>query len=912
MADSRTPRKGAAARMFGHLLLSTVILAGGTVAPFHAALAQQTSGAVAFSVPAGPLGQALIIWGRQAGVQISYLDAATQGKSTQGIAGTLSPEQALARLLAGSGLDYAFTARGSVTISAVPQTQAIGGVEGAVQLSDILLQGGLLGSHDDTFTTAGSVAYVSGEEIAQNRGTSVGDFLSGIPGVVNGDTRNSGALDLNIRGLQGQGRVKVVIDGASQEQTVYRGYNGARSGSYLDPDFIGEVAVEKGASAGADALGAIGGTVRMQTLSVNDILLPGRKFGIRIRGGMNTNSTSPPEVLTKGGVIGGMFQTGQPTVVRDGGNMNRPGALKPTGGNGSIAMAFTTDRADFVAAIAKRRNGNYFAGEHGAGQAQLVDLGDNGYGWTVIGYEGLSPWKGGEEILNTSTENTSTLLKGNFRIGSDQTLELGYQRFQSRFGEIMPTRLGSHTSAVGGFQSELDNLDLKSYTARYRWNPTSDLIDLKVDAFRTDLDHRATNIFTLTAGWPPQQYLTTPLGYSQVIRSGVTVSNQSLIEGVPGELKLTYGGSWQRETVGMPKKLDDFDWVVNNLEFPPRTGSRVESSGFLSADWQINPAWQVTGGLRYSDFKTTDRNYRFNISGIWPNATHELVEGKTTYVSGHGWSKNLGVSWTPKDDLQFYARYSDSMRMPSLFETLNGFSTAYLPADLRAERARTLELGVNKHFRDLLRDGDSLRLHLAYYDNSIDDYLTRSNVKYPPPGIAFQEGGLGMINLENARMRGLELATDYQSGDFSARFSWSHALTSRFCARPGTLHRQPNDCEAGGFVNSYALQHVPPKNSLTLQLGYRMLDDKLSLGTRITHHSNRFVQTTVASTSEIQPGRWKPYTLVDVYASYKITEASQIDLAIDNLTDRYYMDALNAARMPAPGRTLRVNFTTKF
>ena len=97
-----------------------------------------------------------------------------------------------------------------------------------------------------------------------------------------------------------------------------------------------------------------------------------------------------------------------------------------------------------------------------------------------------------------------------------------------------------------------------------------------------------------------------------------------------------------------------------------------------------------------------------------------------------------------------------------------------------------------------------------------------------------------------------------------------------------------------------------------MQMTYRMLEERLTLGTRVSYYSNRFVKTKVASTSEIQPGNWNPYTLVDVFGSYKFNESKQIDFAIDNLTDRYYMDAINAALMPGPGRTFRLNMTAKF
>lgn len=57
---------------------------------------------------------------------------------------------------------------------------------------------------------------------------------------------------------------------------------------------------------------------------------------------------------------------------------------------------------------------------------------------------------------------------------------------------------------------------------------------------------------------------------------------------------------------------------------------------------------------------------------------------------------------------------------------------------------------------------------------------------------------------------------------------------------------------------------------------------------------------------------WKPYTLFDLFTSYKVSETFQIDAAIDNVTDQYYMDTLTLGLMASPGRTFRMNMTSKF
>lgn len=213
---------------------------------------------------------------------------------------------------------------------------------------------------DTKFESSASTEHISESEISRFRGTSVGDFLSGIAGVYNGDGRNSGALDVNIRGMQGQGRVPVIIDGASNETTIYQGYNGANSRSYLDPDFIGSVDIQKGAYNGADAVGASGGVVRMKTIGAKDIIPQGQNFGVRIKGDFATNSTHKTPVGTRAGWVMNDYEINEITDATINKNPNasqfypargikRQHKFDSLGRNGSVALGYANEYFELVA-----------------------------------------------------------------------------------------------------------------------------------------------------------------------------------------------------------------------------------------------------------------------------------------------------------------------------------------------------------------------------------------------------------------------------------------------------------------------------------------------------------------------------------------------------------------------------------
>ena len=875
------------ATLSGSLLLPLV------VAPLSVQAAPQQ---VSFNIPAGSLAGALAAFGRQSGLQVSYLPEVAAGKNSPGVAATTSPAEALGRLLQGSGLHGNFSGNNTVTLSDAGATTVAD--DGALMLGTITVTGKAGGSPADApYESAGSSAYISGEQVDRFRGTSVGDFLSGVPGVLNGDARNSGALDVNIRGMQGQGRVPVIVDGSSQETSIYQGYNGSNSRSYIDPDFIGSVSIEKGPSMGADATGAVGGVVRVSTIGVQDILLPGESIGVRIKGGFNGNSGSRPAEGSRGGFQRGSsaFSDPQPSYssIYPGGERNRPGLFEATGGSGSLAVAGTSEFVDVVAAYAQRYNGNYYAGKKGGDDARPY-VADSG----LILNNGLSTYRAGEQVLNTSLDNESWLLKARLKMVDNQTLDLGYTKYISDYGY----QLGSTPFLTSGnYQGQLSNITLDTWTARYRWQPDdSDLINLSVNTFYNKVDNRANATNFNSSG--------TILNSAAMLigseRWGGTLANTSQFFTPVGDVSVQYGGGYTREDVGSP---DGITWNDPSFTMPqPREGNRRESNVFSTVEWQPQQWLTLNGNLRYQHYKTLDNS-----------PTLEEPFERTD----KGWSRIASVTVEPYDGVKPYLKYSNVMRNPSIFESLTspsfGMPVSMNPVD--PERVRSYEVGVN-----VLKDGlwlkdDKLRLHAAYFDNQTDNYITRSNIPRETPFGTWYV--LGRVNLKSAEMRGFEMSAEYDTGKVFGSVAWNHYTHVMFCAKPGSVDPANTVCAAGGIYNSFSLQQTPPKDTVTVNLGSRFLDDKLTVGSRLNWIGSRYTQgigdgseasSQTFGISSIQASRWNPYALVDLYASYQLNRNASFDLNIDNLTDRFYVDALSIMPQPGPGRTLRGSVTLKF
>ena len=88
-----------------------------------------------------------------------------------------------------------------------------------------------------------------------------------------------------------------------------------------------------------------------------------------------------------------------------------------------------------------------------------------------------------------------------------------------------------------------------------------------------------------------------------------------------------------------------------------------------------------------------------------------------------------------------------------------------------------------------------------------------------------------------------------------------------------------------------------------------MLDEKLLFGA--LHLGKPVVKENYKAlgASKIWETNWKPYLTLDFYASYKISPNAQVNLSLDNVGDKYYVDALSAGLIP--GRNARVGFSAK-
>jgi hemoglobin/transferrin/lactoferrin receptor protein len=604
------PLRQAPLRLAIHSALSLLPLLAVPIATANAQAAP-APGVQHYALPAGPLAPLLTRFAAQSGLHIAADAHLTSDRRSPGLRGDYTPAQGLEQLLTGTGLGVTWDAGGA----AVLRTAAGGGVQsiGVLRVPGAELRHATsdpVGSVDQVFRDPTGSVYIPHETLERFRGQSVGDILAGTVGVHTADVRNGGAIDVNIRGLQGQGRVPVVIDGGQQSIDVYRGYAGVQQRSYLDPDLISSVSISKGPTLAANAASAIGGVVSMETLTPADILREGQDIGVRLRGGIASNSIAP----------GHSFKQ----IAR--GSDHRNSLASPEDRSGSLALAIQRDRYDIVAAYAKRTQGNYFAGERDVARYDRQHLSAAGTGMSSLPVTAI--FHGGDEVLNTHTDNTSALLKLTWRPSDDQRLEAGYRYFDSSFGEIMPSAIGRVgesnqwvtyvDKANTMHQFEPGRMRINAFSLRHRYQPQGHpLVDLKSTLWFTSATSRMFN--SNVANTPlfkeyPGDAMPDTLGetYGPGLRSdvrsdrwGLDATNTSRQFTDLGDVTWTYGLAFQHEDTAPDSPVLAVDY--NNNRYL-RSGVRREASAVASLEWAPADWLSLTVGGRYIDYRSRDRN----------------------------------------------------------------------------------------------------------------------------------------------------------------------------------------------------------------------------------------------------------------------------------------------------------------
>ena len=267
-------------------LVLALSLACAGIAPVLAVTAQaQTSATRRYDIPAQPLVTALDAYSRRSGVDLVIGRALPANQSAPALQGDFDDTQALARLLAGSGLRARFIDARRATLEPAPASTD----DGSRQTGPLRVQGrtahaiapGTGASQYIPATQDGFAPKIGSERVAMAERQDGNSLLRSMPGTHSFHSRSQPGLQVNIRGMAGAGRVNTMIDGVTQTFRNNAGHGSGGPFAYVDPFLLAGVDVQRGAVSGGDGAGTLAGSANFRTLDIEDLVSDGRKWGLR-------------------------------------------------------------------------------------------------------------------------------------------------------------------------------------------------------------------------------------------------------------------------------------------------------------------------------------------------------------------------------------------------------------------------------------------------------------------------------------------------------------------------------------------------------------------------------------------------------------------------------------------------------
>lgn len=438
----------------------------------------------------------------------------------------------------------------------------------------------------------------------------------------------------------------------------------------------------------------------------------------------------------------------------------------------------------------------------------------------------------------------------------------------------------------------MDSPKADNETLRFRFDTeemTGPFARLKVEAYGSDVEHVMDNytLRTLAAG---QMKMRAP-------STSDTTGGRMV-----GELDSGYG-QWK---IGIDAQYNDreadrFNDSMGVLQSVLWPGVEIDQTGvFAELTHDMGNRNRLTGGLRY-DYVTSDAS-RANVkpagSALTPNQLYAI------YYNGAQASKktdhNLGGLLRFEHDLgsrdaTVYASFARSVRTPDATERFLG-SNGMMPSmrwvgnpDIEPEKHHQLELGM------IMRQG-AWHADGSIYYNDVSDFILRDR---------FVEAGNNATIYRN-------VDATLIGGEVQIGYRFSPSLRGEIGA--AYVYAQ-ND------TDDRAIAQTPPLEGLASVEYFR---DAWTLGTRVRAAAKQTRVDTESSSGISGQGldvRETPgWGVLDVYASFDVTDSVVLDAGIDNVFDKNYAQHLNRSsafdptqvQVNEPGRSAWLKLTALF
>lgn len=679
------------------LLAAAILLAGSPVLTATAAEPAARSHAnYTFSIEQQSLVSALNAFTAVTGWQIGLPAELGQGVSSPGARGSLTPEKALDRLLAGTNLNYRKLGNNNIvlekrtagsaitlqqmTISATRQEQAVDSVPSTVTVHER-------------------------EELDRQNVNTIRELVRYEPGVsVGGAGARSGNSGYNIRGIDGD-RILTQVDGVEVPDNFFNGPYAKTRRNYVDPEIVKRVEIIRGPASALYGSSAIGGAVSYFTLDPDDIIKPGQDVGARLKTGY---SSADESWLTSGTVAGrvqdfdGLLHLSQ----RNGHEM------ESHNGNNATGLARTGANPEDVRTtnVLAKLGWNY--GE------------DNRLGLTYEKYKDDRDINQKSAVGGIFLEGQGTNMYRDRR-GNDTITR---ERFGLENKFSLDSPIADHIKTSLNYQiAKTDQATSEIYQAGRRVLRTRDtLYEEKQWVFDAQLDKAFVIGDT-----------------DHLLTYGTTIKQQKVTGSREGAATCLAVGAGCT-AIGAPSPTPA-DSVKKASDFPDPT---INSYALFAQDQISWNDWTFLPSLRYDYIQLKPKLTEAFLNTTDPDRKYPHDDSNKTW---HRFSPKLGVTYALTEQYTWFGQYAEGFRTPSAkalygrFENLEENYVVEPNSNLKPETSKSYETGIRGNF-------DSGNFDVAVFYNKYRDFIDEDNAALSPTGTIFQPG-----NIKRATIKGMEV-----------------------------------------------------------------------------------------------------------------------------------------------------------
>ncbi|EKO3784880.1 TonB-dependent receptor [Vibrio harveyi] len=545
--------------------------------------------------------------------------------------------------------------------------------------------------------------------IEEQQYSNFADMIDSVPGATLDGGARSGGERINIRGFDDPSDIAVFVDGAPI------GFQQYRYGTFFfDPFLIGEAEIIKGAHDYRALNGKFGGSIRIKTKSVDDLLDGDRNFGARVSTGYNNNGDENSYTLSLYG---------------------------------------------------KNDAGFYFLANGSVKDSDDIQVG----GGETLDYSG---YEQENMLVKVGYENDDH----EFEISHTRYKDEGRKPWANRRGK-MPNisdynikKYGSLEKAKYAYTVDNKYTD-NTTTLSYHYMPSNPYIDFNIKMARSENDRHWVRpdvafekMFVSVGSYGHESWLSYKRDYVDVFNQA-QIGDHALVTGLQYQKtdrdSLVFNKSYAK------KEAKNYGWYTPYYE---PSGIQTIYAAYVADHYQATDRLTITPSLRY-EYITSEGKGNAAPDYNDPAAGHDYSE-----TSHKGFSPRLDIDFDATNNTRLNFSYAYALKAPTvdnIYSVQYARATATATArDLDVSRIHAYQASVINLTEGLVSDRDNLATEFTVFYNDVNDTVDiRTGANLDKNSTEKQSWN---TNLDGFKNYGFELISQYRISDFYTDFSASY------------------------------------------------------------------------------------------------------------------------------------------